>query len=262
MNLTASYKYQLMDHKNAIIIFYAVFAVLFLLSLTFLATSTSLVVTDGEESLETYWEGGGQSQVSGIEAAGVIFLFVMGLCTFKEPFKMLAQNGVSRKTLMAGKLLTMVSVAAFMAVADKLIGLGLALLSRMSGQHIIYRTLYESVYPGRAGEVSAAGFQAESFLYAFVLYLAAMAAGYFLTLLFYRLPKGGKIAVGVGVPVFVMVYPLMDLLLTGGQVSMALMQLIYRLFGAALPAIASFFGCFLLLMLVCWLLMRRAVVRA
>lgn len=263
MNLAASYKYQLREQRNAIIIFYAVMAALFLLGSVFLVTSTSVVLTDGEETLESYYNSGGQSNVNGTEVAAAIFLFVMGLCTFKEPFRMLAQNGISRKSFMAGKLLTMASVAAVVAVIDKLIWLVMTAISSFSEQRMVYNTLYEIVYPARAETLSTAAIQAESFLYAFVLYLAAMAAGCFITTLFYRLPKGGKIAVGVGAPVFFfMVYPIADFFLTGGKVSIFLMQVIYRLFSAPLPGMLSFFGGFLLLMLFSWLLLRRTAVRA
>ncbi len=46
---------------------------------------------------------------------------------------------------------------------------------------------------------------AGSLLFAVAFYLAASMFGYFITVLYYRLNKGGKIAVSVGVPAVVFV---------------------------------------------------------
>lgn len=93
-----------------------------------------------------------QGTTNGLEVSAFIFLFVIGLNTFKENFGMFLQNGVSRKTIFAGKLLSTCAVCAIMAVVLEV----LASLAKLGSGYrdIQLGTLYEMLYSDRMASIS------------------------------------------------------------------------------------------------------------
>ncbi|MCQ4637572.1 hypothetical protein NE619_12630 [Anaerovorax odorimutans] len=250
MNILASYRYQMADHKKAILIFYLVIIGLFVVS----GLSSALVTTGAGESYTR--------SVNGNEMATVIFLFVIGLCTFKETFLLSLQNGVSRKTLFSAKIVTMLSVAAIMALVDKVIGLiSLAALS-LTSKGVIAVTFYEGLYPAQTANTSAFVIHLESFFFEFVLALAAMAVGYFITIMFYRLAKTGKVIVGAGVPVLCfMIIPWLDTHFFNGRLTMAFARFIVAAACTPFRVVLTSLAVFILFSALSYLLMRKAVVK-
>lgn len=100
MKTRASYRYQVFDNLKAIYVFY--FVVLCVDALIFVTAYMSHTQT-----------GNASGQFSGMELSTAIFLFIAGLCSFKEAFGMLIQNGVSRKSIFIGRILTAMTIPLF-----------------------------------------------------------------------------------------------------------------------------------------------------
>lgn len=245
MNILASYRQQMADQKRAILIYWLIIFILF-------------VVIDG--GISFFYNGLENSTTSSIEMVTLIFLFVAGLCSFKENFLLSVQNGISRKTLFCGRLLTTVSVALIMPVADLLIHLINRGILFLSGSTVTDLPLYGAAYCGT--EATRLIYLIPNFFMEFVLSLAVMAAGYFITILFYRLNKLGKILVGAGVPVLLnIILPLLDIRFFHMAMTKTAARLM--LFVAQRPShliITSILVC-VVFCAASFLLMRRAVVK-
>lgn len=108
--------------------------------------------------------------------------------------------------------------------------------------------------------------QAVSFLNDFLLYLFCIAAGYLITVVFYKLNKTGQIALGAGAPVgLLVVFPILDAALTKGKGMNAIIKSIDFAFGFSTQqpshAIFTFAVCFLLFSGLSWLLIRKASIK-
>ena len=101
MKLYAITKYQFMESKKSLLIFYGI-----LFSILLLTTSSFTLF------------GSGTAEVRGTEMASAIFIFVVGLNSFRANFLFSQANGVSRKTQFKGFLLAILLIAGLMAVID------------------------------------------------------------------------------------------------------------------------------------------------
>lgn len=249
-NLKAAYQYQLADHKRPILIFYMIL----------LAVLALMIV--GAVSVNA---SSSRTMIGGLDFATAIFVFVAGLCNFKEPFLMLLQNGVSRKSVFAARLLVSLTVAGILAVIDKFILLlGKAILHL--GDNAQFFSFFEQVYAGGLARNNAVLLHVKLLVLDFLMYLALLAAGYFITIVFYRLGKAGKVAVGAGVPVgLTIVLPIVDSMLFDSAISYAFGRFLDAAFGltASNPyaAMVTFVLTFALFSCLAWLLMRRAVIK-
>jgi hypothetical protein len=246
-NIIAAYKYNLYDNAKAIIIYY--FVVLAVLALMTVGIS---VTTSGSMSL------------SGLDIATVNFLLIAGLVSFKESFRMFMQNGVSRKSIMASKILSAVSIALIMTAADSVLSL-ICKFIFMKADGMKYYSLFEQSYKTFVEGKSSLLIQLNMFAYNFLLYILMLACGFFISLLFYRLNKGGKIAVAVGVPVaLIIVFPLMDGLLFNSAVSKAITKFLYLAIGFTdrpYAGMLTFVISSAIVFALSWLLLRRAVIK-
>ena len=198
MNLKVSVKYQLDEYKRPVIIFYIIVLLVCTVSLAAIMPADDSAAVKG--------------RFGGMEIATIIFLFIAGMNSFRDAFRLFMQNSISRKTLFAGRLVCVSIVSSAMALIDTAVNLtGNMVLSSVSSA-FIYQSLFTIIY-GTGYNVQTANPQlaAGSLLFAVAFYLAASMFGYFITVLYYRLNKGGKIAVSVGVPAVVFVaLPLVD----------------------------------------------------
>lgn len=248
MNILASYRYQMADHKKSILIFYLV-----IVALICVASVSSVIKFHGEFN-------GSSITVSGGEFATLVFLFVVGLCTFKETFLFSIQNGSSRKTIFVAKLLTMVSVAAIMSLVDTILYLIQNALQGFTFVNTHAYRGYELFFMDSQGE-NPVLLQIKSFFLEFLIALTVMAAGYLITVLFYRLNKAGKIAVSVGVPMlFMFGFPLLDYV-TAGAFTKFFAKVFSYAFGTPLHMFISCFILFAVANGLAFLLARKAVVR-
>lgn len=246
MNILASYRYQMKDHKNAVLVYYLIIFFIYIV-----AEGILFIVSPATEA---------ESSMNGNEITSLIFLFVVGLCTFKETFLFSLQNGICRKTLFWAKLLTMVSIAALISVADAVVLLINRGCSLLANSQLTAYSLYGALYGAPNGHSIKMLFP--NFFIEFFLALAVMAVGYFITILFYRLNKMGKILVGAGIPVlWCIVLPLLDIRFFHMSISKAAGRLM--VFAAERPShlIVSSILIFVVFCAAAFLLMRRAVVK-
>jgi hypothetical protein len=203
-------------------------------------------------------------QLSGLEFATVIFLFIAGLNSFKEEFGLLIQNGISRKTVFAGRILTSLTVAMGMAVIDKLVSFIFQGLNTVTDGNIGSSTLFELVYKNYRQEGML--MPLTSFLFSFFLYLCFSGAGYFITTAFYRLGKAGKVALSVSLPVGIfVVLPIFDYTIAGGRITAALYKFLDFALGISSGRLINeMITCtlaFLIFSGFSWLLIRKASVK-
>jgi len=144
----------------------------------------------------------------GLEGASMIFLLVNGLDSFKTPFRLYLQNGVSRKTLMQSFLVGMAAVAAFMAAVDVFIAL--------AAKNILpYRSGFDQLYGQGAGAYGAF----PRLIWYFTAYIFISLLGFFITTLYYRMNKWQKITLSIGAPVtLIVIIPILDALYAGGAI--------------------------------------------
>ncbi len=100
-------KYQWSDVKRTLCIYYSIIV----LVVAFFFIVGRVTKNDGE----TY------SSFNGLEMCTGIFLFVLGLNSFKEQFFMFLQNGISRKSIWKSRVVYSLSLCAVMAVADMIL---------------------------------------------------------------------------------------------------------------------------------------------
>lgn len=246
MNIKASYWYQMLDHKKAILIYYFVLVCMITVNFLFSLFSPGIII------------------ITGIEGVTAIFLFVAGLCSFKENFGMLLQNSFSRKSMFAGRLLTSVSIALIMALCDKvMIAVSNLLFAK---QHFTLVDTFTQGYLQKHPDMSSFAILVSSFLFSFTLYLSILAVGYMITLLFFRLGKSGKIAVGVGVPVIWCIFrPMVDDFFFQGRFTAAITAFLDSAYGISSGkvqnAIFTSIALFIAFSLIDWLLMKKAIVQ-
>lgn len=247
MNIFTSFRYQMADQKKGIIAFYIVVLAISLLSFCIVllpVNGSMLTVTTGMSSITA------------------IYMFVAGLCSFKENFGMSLQNGVSRRSMFIARLATTAALSAILAVVDEVLTYILILPYKIIGVDAVSRSLYVSIF-GTMDNVLLQTICSVAF--GFFVLMAASAAGYFITIMFYRLNKLGKILVGAGVPfLFMFVLPI-ALELMGPQLMMSIGSAVSSAieFMVSLPhhAMLSSFIFFAVASGFSWLMMRRACVK-
>ena len=186
MRFLPAWKYQMNGVKWPLIVYYIVIASLLVL----MGVSLSIA----QENVRI--------TVGGMEMASMIFIFVVGLNSYKSVFFMMSANGISRKTMFVSFLAMLGVVAAGMALVDTLYGIGM----KMAGN---YQTMFEQLYNL---ETSAPAWIPGGFEWRLCSYLVAGMAGYLITILYYRMNKAVKLLVSIGVPVLVLfVWPAADL---------------------------------------------------
>lgn len=254
MSLSASLKYQLSEYKKGIIIFYGVVVLILILMIVSLFLPSPIIRLKG--------------RFSGLEMAGFFFLFASGLNSFKEPFRLFLQNSISRKTLLKGRLLTVLIISSGMALIDNIISAICRTIFLSVNGSVSFQSFFEMMYASRYQAQSGGLLMfVEGFLFTLCLYLAAGMVGYFITILYYRMNKAAKITVSVGVPagLFILL-PIIDGVLLNGSINTMFLKFILFAFGfsnganpytgmiSLILASAFFSG-------LCWLLMRKAVVK-
>jgi hypothetical protein len=249
MYLISVTKYMLREYKRALALFYAIQIIL--MSCLF------AIVINVDRST---------AQFTGAESIGITFIFVVSLASFKETFRMLIQNGVSRKTMIVGQVAWILCMSAIMSVIDRLISLVGAI-----GTHITDRFttggLLEQLYPSRfsydPGNILT---HFKTIAFSFCLYAAFAALGYLISHLYYRMNTAAKVAVSISVPCFLIIgLPIIDRV-TKGKISYFFERVSYLLSGVGgsgspLRLMAFSLLCCALLCGLSWLLLRRAQVK-
>lgn len=205
MKLKAALKYQIHEFIRPLIIFYIVVYAL----LIYMGIQQAIMA-----------ERGLTVEFSGLEMASGIFIFIVGLNSFKTTFQLFLANGVSRKTMFKSYLGAVAPLAALMALVDSINSL---VLSSVGNFH----SMFYQVYSVRYGEISTFGAKMQVFWEGFVwmtlLYVMIAMTGFFLTTIYYRMGKSLKLIVSVGVPVLlVIILPYIDSNILDGAISKAM----------------------------------------
>lgn len=254
MNLNLSIKYQLHDSKKPLLIFYLTI---------FLTTFSIILLTCLPKNNVISVKG----SLQGIEAATAIFLLIAGMNSFKEVFRMFVQNGVSRKTMFIGRLVSVTLISMGMALVDSIT----ASLNKKiihASSNLEYVRLIDMLYGSRYENYSSGFLRfVEGVLLLFCIYAAFSMMGYFITALFYRMNKSTKIAVSVGVPagLFVLL-PVVDSFVFQGAIGRAIERFMLFAFGfsnGANPyyAMVTMILSFAVFSGLSWLIVRKAVMK-
>ena len=246
MKLNAAFRYQLFDHKVSVMVYYIVIIALTIL----IGVGLGLFASVGGVSTAGVIHAGPTEPMSFIGAT-VVFLFISGLCGFKENFLFALQSGVSRGTLFFGRLLSFGALAVFMTLVDFVLGCILSLIISASiglDMSVVFNS-------GIASLLLAV-------FYSFTM----LTLGYCISILFFRLSKMGKTLVGAGVPVFFLVLlPMFDGLVTRGVIMRAIGDLLgflmRTIFSQTVWGYLILAGASALFALLSWLMMRRAAVK-
>lgn len=241
MNLKVAIKYRLHDNKRAIMIFYMV--VISILSLIFLLSALSKGEFRGDIQ---------------VELISAIFLFVVGLNSFKEIFLMFMQNGISRKTVFFSQVVSTLAICAVMSLIDSILALiSKIIVARDVG--LYYKGILETMY---GLHLSTIGNFVMSFLLGFFVYIALTSVGFFITTLYYRMNKALKITVSIGVPALVfIILPAIDGLLLNATLTITFAKIMEAAFKNVFMCMLSSFVLFGSTEILSWLLVRRAVVK-
>ena len=180
-------RFQLISARKSFLLFYLIYMVVVTIVCTF---SSSIK----------------ESSSSGTDLSSSIYLFVVGLCSFREAFFFSQGMGVSRKSFFKGTLLS------FLPLCLATTALDFAIL-RMQALFMPSSTFYELVFYAPAeNEAWAAGREIggilSGLLWSLLLHLALMLFGFFLTQIYYRSSNWMKVAVSVGLFIFVNIWHL------------------------------------------------------
>ena len=177
--------------------------------------------------------GGEYVTMNGMNMMSAMFMLIIGMCSFTESFQFLLQNGVSRKQILAGKMLVFAAGAGMCGVADTLLA---TVDQKLNGWGNIKfgGEILPLFYPEFLEQASSVVRAIVSVALLSVVYALFAGAGYMVSIIWYRLNKIGRIIFAFGVPaVLLLVYPLADYFLFGGRSMIAIMNAIMKLSGLA-----------------------------
>lgn len=235
-NIYKVFKFQIHDFWKAVLIFY-----LIIILITSALTVTVSVNTE-------------KISFGGLEMATVIFLFIAGLNCFKSNFKFMLANNVSRKGFYIGNLIALVTVSAFMALAD-------AILNVILDNVLVSNVPYESVVMQLYGNNSFFA----GFLWCFALNTLAVCFGWFVTMLYYRCSSIMKIVVSF-LPILALTLFLYIDEISGGLVGRAVVDFLNKSMGFAynnnvyIGALSIIIGS-VVIALICFLPLRNAIAK-
>ena len=193
MSFSKSFKYGVLANKRPVALFYTVVIALYLV---FIITSFFL-------------PGG---SISGMDMSSLIFLFVFGITSFKENFYMLLQNGVSRKNMFLGTILSLFAISVFVAVVDTALAL---ILELAPIENFTLSSLFQQVY-GMTQYRNSSTFAVclHEIAWNSMMKFALAIIGLFIGCLYYKMGGLQKTLVSCGVPCFFFLgLPLIDLAL-------------------------------------------------
>jgi len=201
-----------------------------------------------------------------VEISAAITVGVCGLNAFKESFEFGLQNGVTRKHLYVGTILSGAGLALLYAVMEEALVL-ITFIAERVADNLVWLSLTDGLlYPLHFQEISGVLGRIENVAFNFAVNLALFMIGYFVTAAYYHMSKLVKLVVSIGVPVFfIIVFPVLDLLLLDGRFYAELAELFARCFGLVSGnpwcAVATCTVTAGVMTALTWPLIRRAVIK-
>ncbi|GAB6109912.1 hypothetical protein [Fusibacter bizertensis] len=183
--------FQLRESKSSIILYYAIIIILF----------SMIGVQLGKNQ---------NGSISGLDGMTVIFLFILGLNSFKDSFRLAIQNAVSRKNYYIGSIKTIIMVSVGMALIDSIFGFILAHLTN-------YESFFYQLYNMQDQILFSSNFVL-GLMMRIVINIFAMHLGLFITIFYYKLTRFWVYFVSIVVPVFLfIIFPNINHLLFRGS---------------------------------------------
>ncbi|MCI2061307.1 MAG: hypothetical protein LKJ83_00825 [Eubacteriaceae bacterium] len=256
MNFSTAAKYQFHDGKKSLIVFgivmaslLVIFLILALIAMVWVDAPGS-VVDLGTATDVNIWQ-----YMQFLEVTSGFFLAVFGMCSYKENFLMMTQNGVSRKTIFLSRGAVFAEVAALVfagcAAFYYLTMVVLKIITSIIGEKYIFSLAFWQ--PGTNPITSS--------IEVIIVFITVMFVGYFITVLFYRMNKAGKIAVPIALLILLNTVPLVDNMLNSGRILMTAENIIS--WAASTPINGIIFDLIIIAVFGCasWLIMRKAPVK-
>ena len=241
-SLLFSFKYQVKDHLKSIAAFYAILAAI---------VALSFFISNAEQYADA------ANNFTGNDVASIFFLFIAGLCTFKEPFLFFMQNNIPRVSLLKGKLLTAFSICAIVASVSSVLSAFLHSKPEFSSLSIYYYA-----FSSHTEKIPFILKLIENFFATFFLSMCFYMFGYFITILYYRMNSRTKAIFSVFAPLTLfLVIPAIDSILLSNAIANFLVKLTMSLSG--IPSqnpyilILSTAAASALITSVCWFMVRR-----
>ncbi|MEI8215991.1 MAG: hypothetical protein WCF96_02725 [Eubacteriales bacterium] len=236
MKILSSYKYQISDLRRSLAIFYGIILIIIVFA----------IIMDN-----------GSAEIGGMEMASSIFIFVVGLNSFRQNFLFSLANGVSRKTQFIAFIASISTAACIMAIIDRIYSL-------VFSNFILYGSLFQQIYY-RGGFNLTLNSAIMSFVWSVVFYISAAMFGYMICLIYYRSGRIMKLVVSILPPVLVFIaLPYLAMLNT--DLSLKVLKFAGQIFGVypqsfPINAVFTFLIISLILSFFSFLLMRRAQIK-
>ena len=203
--------------------------------------------------------GGEGVYSSGFEMGTAIFMFVLGINSIRQDLRIFLQNGRGRTTVFLSQLIITVVISAVMAVMAGLLIELFQLITALGSPQMEYASFYSMV-----GLTSGLGTFLNTVAYTFLQCIPTFLFGMMVSLIYYRLPKLGRVIFSIAVP---------GVLFVGLRVWAANNPALGNAFGAFIKFVVDtlqtplmILAAFTLVMspimaLISWLLLRRAEVK-
>ncbi|HWT76353.1 MAG TPA: hypothetical protein VN258_16775 [Mobilitalea sp.] len=249
MNLKSSYYFQINEYKMPVLIYYLVIVSAY----TFFLFSNIEMVNS---------HPGSSASLNGMNIATAVFLFISSLTAFKDNLGMMLQNGVSRKTLFLGRLLTMTTLALLLSIVEDILLIIFQLSVSAFTQNLSINNAFCNYYSNSYYQhIDSFSHLSMFLLLNLAMFLFFMAAGYLFALIFHRLNKAVNIALCIGIPVVCfIILPLLNNRMNGA-IGKCLLNFFAYTLGGKWNAFFSFTIAALLLSALTWLPLRRVRVK-
>ncbi|MCB2357460.1 hypothetical protein [Clostridium estertheticum] len=144
---------------------------------------------------------GEETRLSGIEVSSMIFLFVLGLNSFKENFYFSQANNISRINYFKSLVITILSIALSMSIID-------VIINKVCNIFAVCPTIYDMIYgdfPQNYVNTRVSAWTQSSSVqiligtvaFLFAVYIAAFVIGLLITMIIYKCNKIMKILVSL-----------------------------------------------------------------
>ena len=207
----------------------------------------------------------GNGHGNGLEFSSIIFLFVLGLNSFRENFYFTQANNISRADFFKAAPIAILSIALSMSVLD-------VIINRVYNLFVVSPTMYDMSYINFSGvtlnmEVWAQSnsietiFGTSTFLFAF--YIAAFGLGLLITLIYYNCNKTMTILVSLSPIAIIAIFEkfAIDDPEFGQKVAIFIDTILGISTKNSYAAVITFISVFIISMFFVYLLVRRAVVK-
>lgn len=253
-------KYNLWNSRRSIAIYYSIFIIVCI-----------MIVLNGKL---------GSGSASGIELSTAIFLFILGLNSFKENFYFSQCNNISRKTYYKGTILSIMPIAAIASLIDIIINRILNLVIKCpTNYEMIFTSLRDLnvtqtwtedgvVKTGVKGieywvQSNDLMTLVSTYLFQFSVYIIVIAVGLTIALIYYKCNKLMKTIVSIIPILFIIVINIVSSTFIG--LFSEIGEFIQTIFGwntrNPYAAIATFIVIFTILVGCIYLLVKKAIIK-